>query len=50
MNKYIKLRTSADLGTDVTSFETDPEEKCELRTSFHWLGNFVDLKIGFELP
>jgi hypothetical protein len=46
----LNWKTSADLSTDVTSFETDLEKKCELPISFHWLGKFVDLKIGFELP
>jgi hypothetical protein len=46
----LNWKTSADLGTDMTSFETDLEKKCELRISFHWLGKFVDLENGFELP
>lgn len=46
----MKWETLADLGTDVTSFESDLGKKCELRTSFQCLGNFIDLKMGFELP
>lgn len=46
----LSWKNQADFGTDVKRFETDLEKNCELRIAFQWLGNFMDLEMGFELP